>query len=272
MLQHAAVGAAQDVGEVLALVGAHPRDVRVQARLPAAVAGTAAELDQQLAAVGLAVGLAAGAAQPRLSADVLQVAAHALEVDRGPGDQEDGGGGLVHRADDPTCASAPSIGQLSCRAMAAARRRSPTDPELEAALGPRAAGRRRRRARAPAPAGRRRSSAPARSPRATRGGSSELDSDGLARGDARARRDPGAGGPRRLLRGARFSTDTADPHAGRCSPTPRSRRPRSRPRCCSSSCSGRRSATSAPSSCWPARAWTSAATTCAACAATASTC
>ncbi len=45
VLEHAAVGRAQDVGEVLALVGADLRHVRVQARLPAAVAGTPAELD-----------------------------------------------------------------------------------------------------------------------------------------------------------------------------------------------------------------------------------
>ena len=51
------MGRAQDVGEVLALVGADLGDVRVQPRLPAAVAGAAAELDDQLAAVGLAAGL-----------------------------------------------------------------------------------------------------------------------------------------------------------------------------------------------------------------------
>ena len=51
MLEHAAVRRAQDVREVLALVGAHLRDVRVQARLPAAVARAPAELDDQLAAV-----------------------------------------------------------------------------------------------------------------------------------------------------------------------------------------------------------------------------
>ncbi len=53
VLEHAAVRRAQDVGEVLALVGADLGHVRVQARLPAAVAGAPAELDEQLAAVGL---------------------------------------------------------------------------------------------------------------------------------------------------------------------------------------------------------------------------
>ena len=100
MLEHAAVGGAQDVREVLALVGADPRDVGVQAGLPAAVAGAAAELDDQLAAVGLAVRLLQTALQPRLAADIAQVAAHPLEVDRRARDQEDGWTCLVHRADD----------------------------------------------------------------------------------------------------------------------------------------------------------------------------
>ncbi len=72
------------------------RDVRVQARLPAAIAGTAAELDDQLAAVGGAPGLLQAPRKPRLPADVGQIAAHALDVDRRAGDQEDGGSGLVH--------------------------------------------------------------------------------------------------------------------------------------------------------------------------------
>src|SRR5262249_57255096 len=38
--------------------------------------------------------------EPRLTADVLQVAADALEVDRGAGDQEHPWGRLVHRAQD----------------------------------------------------------------------------------------------------------------------------------------------------------------------------
>ena len=57
MLEHAAVRGAQDVGEVLALIGADLADVGVQAGLPAAVARPAAELDEQLARVRLAVGL-----------------------------------------------------------------------------------------------------------------------------------------------------------------------------------------------------------------------
>ena len=102
VLQHAPVGGAQDVGEVLALVGSHLRDVRVQPGLPAAVARAPAELDEQLAAVGLPRRLLEPALEPRLPADLLQVAAHPLDVDRGAGDQEDFRGGLVHRADDPT--------------------------------------------------------------------------------------------------------------------------------------------------------------------------
>ena len=51
VLEHAPVGGAQDVREVLPLVGAHLRDVGVQPRLPAAVAGPPSELDQQLAGV-----------------------------------------------------------------------------------------------------------------------------------------------------------------------------------------------------------------------------
>src|SRR5438270_441647 len=57
VLEHAAVRRAEDVREVLPLVGPHLRHVGVQARLPAAVAGATTELDQQLAAVGLASGL-----------------------------------------------------------------------------------------------------------------------------------------------------------------------------------------------------------------------
>src|ERR1700730_336725 len=124
MLQHAAVRAAEDVGEVFALVGAHLADVGIQARLPAAVAGAPAELDQQLAAIdrrpgataclgatacpgatagaALPLGLAQAALQPRLPADVPQVAAHPLQVDRGAGDEVDGGAGGVHGADDAT--------------------------------------------------------------------------------------------------------------------------------------------------------------------------
>ena len=70
VLHHAAVGAAQDVGEVLALVGAHLRDVRIQPRLPAAVASPAAELDDQLTAVGRARRPLEAALQPRLAANI----------------------------------------------------------------------------------------------------------------------------------------------------------------------------------------------------------
>src|SRR6202035_4768056 len=80
-------------------------DVGVQPRLPAAVAGAPAELNDQLAAVelpALPAGLVEPALEPRLAADVLQVAAHPLHIDRRPGDQEHGGAGLVHRAVDAT--------------------------------------------------------------------------------------------------------------------------------------------------------------------------
>src|SRR5436309_1897810 len=87
MLEHAPVRAAQDVLEVLALVGAHARDVRVQARLPAAVAEPAAELDEELAVVRCAA--LEAAVEPRLAADALEVAAHAVEVERWARDQED---------------------------------------------------------------------------------------------------------------------------------------------------------------------------------------
>ena len=100
----------------------------------------------------------------------------------------------------------------------------------------------------------------------------ELDSDGLAeamRELAEIQELAARGGYYAALA---FSTNTADPQRGALLAQSRSGRRRSRPRCCSSSCSGRRSATSAPSSCWPARAWTSAATTCATSAATAPTC
>src|SRR3984957_16948814 len=80
VLQHAAVGAAQDVVEVLALVGAHAGHVGVESGLPAAVAGPAAKLDDPLAAVGRSIGLLQAALEPRLAADVAQVAAHPLDL------------------------------------------------------------------------------------------------------------------------------------------------------------------------------------------------
>ncbi len=70
----------------------------------------------------------------------------------------------------------------------------------------------------------------------------------------------------------RFSTDTADPANGALLQKVQEQETQIRRRCCSSSWSGRRWATSAPRSCWRARASTSARITCATCAATASTC
>ncbi len=64
VLEHTAVGRAQDVREVLALVGTDLRDVRVQAGLPAAVAGASPELDDQLAPVGITVSLTQPPLQP----------------------------------------------------------------------------------------------------------------------------------------------------------------------------------------------------------------
>jgi thymidylate synthase (FAD) len=48
VLEHAAVGAAQDVLEVGAAIGSHARNVHVETGLPAAIAGAATELDEQL--------------------------------------------------------------------------------------------------------------------------------------------------------------------------------------------------------------------------------
>jgi len=96
VLQHAAVGAAEQVLKVLAAVRAHACDVDVQPRLPAAVAGAAAKLHQQFARVGSAVGLLQAPLQPAGAADVGEVRAHPLEVDAGAGDQMNGRRGLVH--------------------------------------------------------------------------------------------------------------------------------------------------------------------------------
>ena len=97
VLEHAAVEAAQQVAEVLLLVRADLGDVRVQARLPAAVAGAAGELDQQLGGVGLRRPISSrrpSSHEP--PAHVVEVPADALEVERGTGDQEDGRSGLAH--------------------------------------------------------------------------------------------------------------------------------------------------------------------------------
>src|ERR1700722_4209218 len=107
VLEHDAVAAAQDVGEVLALVAAHARDIRVQSGLPTAVAGASGELDEQFGGVeGLGRGrrgrLLQAALQPGLPADVPQVAAHPVQIDRGTRDQEYAGSRLVHRVSDAT--------------------------------------------------------------------------------------------------------------------------------------------------------------------------
>ena len=104
VLEHAAVGRAQDVGEVLAPVGAHLRDVRVQARLPAAIAGAPAELDDQLARRSeLAVGPPPGAA-PATTRRRRRAGSRACRRRRSTGGRSGRrlGCRLVHRADDPT--------------------------------------------------------------------------------------------------------------------------------------------------------------------------
>src|SRR3954454_692887 len=99
MLEHAPVEAAEQVAHVLALVPADPRHVRVEARLPAAIAGAARELDPQLArgrgSAGRAFAVFARFPEPRIeprgSADVLEIGPHAVQVQRGTRDQMDGG-------------------------------------------------------------------------------------------------------------------------------------------------------------------------------------
>ena len=95
--------------------------------------------------------------------------------------------------------------------------------------------------------------------RAHAGKVAELDGAGLVDGDARARGDPGARRPRRLLRRAALLRPTPPTRsAARCCSACRSAARRSRRSCCSSSSSGRRSTTSAPRSCSPPTGWTSA--------------
>jgi hypothetical protein len=58
---------------------------------------SAAELDDQLAAVGLSIGFPKPALEPRLSADVAQIGTQPVDVDRRAGEQEYLGTGRVHR-------------------------------------------------------------------------------------------------------------------------------------------------------------------------------
>src|SRR5581483_7653696 len=97
VLEHAAVRAAEDVLEVLALVGAHPRDVRVEPGLPASVTGPAAELYEQLACVRGAPALFEAPVEPRFAADVGEVGPDAVDVQRRPGEEMDGWSRLTHR-------------------------------------------------------------------------------------------------------------------------------------------------------------------------------
>src|ERR1019366_10265031 len=69
---------------------------------PAAIARAPAELDERLAPVELPGRLGQSSLEPRLSAHVTQVGAHAVDVDRRTGDEEDCRSRLVHRADDAT--------------------------------------------------------------------------------------------------------------------------------------------------------------------------
>src|ERR1700758_1266784 len=89
VLEDRAVAAAQDVLQVLELVVADPADVRVQARLPGAVAHLAGELGEVLRVVVQLV--AVQPLQPAVPADLPQVGGHRVVVDRGPSDQENFG-------------------------------------------------------------------------------------------------------------------------------------------------------------------------------------
>ena len=115
VFQHAAVGAAQDVLEVRPPVGPHPGHVGVEPRLPAAVAGAAGELHEQLARVGAR--LLQASREPGLAAEVAQVAAHPLQGERWTRDQEDGGDGLVHGVRD----ARPPLGCSRARPARGAR-------------------------------------------------------------------------------------------------------------------------------------------------------
>ena len=112
--------AAQQVAEVLLLVRADLGDVRVEARLPAAVAG-AARRTRSAARPGFGSpsDSASRPLEPRLAAHVLQVAAHALEVERGTGDQEDGRRGLVHGSEGSLGVWQRRGGRCSWRGMVA---------------------------------------------------------------------------------------------------------------------------------------------------------
>ena len=131
MLEHAAVLGPEDVGEVLGLVGADAADVGVQAGLPAAVAEPPAELDQRLAGIGIPASLLGAAIQPRLPADALEIPAHALEVERRPGDQEDLRGGLAQWFLAHPCIDLEHAPRLGARADA---RRSALQGQREQAV------------------------------------------------------------------------------------------------------------------------------------------
>ena len=93
MLEHAAVRRAQDVGEVLALVGAHPRDVRVEARAPSCGSRRARRTRRAARRRSACRRPPPGADRSHDSPPTsAQVGAHPVEVDRGSRDQEDAWG------------------------------------------------------------------------------------------------------------------------------------------------------------------------------------
>ena len=94
------MAAAQDVLQVLALILADPAHVRVQARLPGAVAHPARELGEVLR-VGVEL-VTVQPLKPAFPADFLQVGGDRLVVGLGPRDQEHLGFNVAHTR-HPTC-------------------------------------------------------------------------------------------------------------------------------------------------------------------------
>ena len=187
-----------------------------------------------------------------------------------------------HLVDRASTACAPRAPRRRCRRLAApslwgmTAPDTVTDPDLQEVAwdlshlldgaGRRSPGRRRRAAR-------RRADARRRVRRALRRQGRRARRRRADRGDARARRDRGDRRPRRHLRAPRvLDRHRRSRRSARCCSASRRRAPRSRPRCCSSTSSGRRSTTRAPRSCWPPTGWTSPATTSRPRAATGRTC
>src|ERR1700685_3099976 len=94
VLEHRAVRLLQDVLQVLGLVVADLADVRVQSRLPGAVAHLPGELGEVLRIVAELV--AVQPLQPALAAHLVQVGGHRVVVDLRPGDKENLGVNAPH--------------------------------------------------------------------------------------------------------------------------------------------------------------------------------